>query len=159
MTSLSNLPIFINILTLSPLSTVSWDAVAKTTMNKRVGYLDHGSDFDGTLATAEKASKYLVTIGMYPVLDKFLDKNPVYHIGPPSYTNMASLAVKLLTDRITGQDGHDAVQNLDFMDHYIQAKKEYPDIVDDIMLTSCELNKPIPKKSASQRLWVIDEPG
>lgn len=118
-------------------------------MNKRVGYLDHGSDFDGTLATAEKASKYLVTIGMYPVLDKLLDKNPVYHIGPPSYTNMASLAVKLLTDRITGQDGHDAVQNLDFMDHYIQAKKEYPDIVDDIMLTSCELNNPVQKKIAS----------
>lgn len=113
-----------------------WDAVAKTTMNKRVGYLDHGSDFDGTLAAAEKASKYLVTIGMYPVLDKFLDKNPVYHIGPPSYTNLATLAVKLLTDRVTGQDGHDAVQDLDFMDHYIEAKKQYPEIVDDVMLTS-----------------------
>lgn len=147
-------------------------------MNKRVGYLDHGSDFDGTLATAEKASKYLVTIGMYPVLDKFLDKNrerpfspvtdphlsrsglehnecgihsttnvtgqlAVYHIGPPSYTNLATLAVKLLTARVTGQDGHDAVQDLDFMDHYIEAKKQYPEIVDDVMLTSCELTVPV----------------
>lgn len=106
-------------------------------MNKRVGFLDHGSDFDGTLATAEVASKYLVTIGMYPVLDKFLDKNPVYHIGPPSYTNLAALAVKLLTERVTGQDGHDAEQSLDFMDHYIEAKQQYPEIVDDTMLISC----------------------
>lgn len=62
----------------------------------------------------------------------------VYHIGPPSYTNLATLAVKLLTARVTGQDGHDAVQDLDFMDHYIEAKKQYPEIVDDVMLTSCE---------------------
>lgn len=109
-------------------------------MNKRIGFLDHGSDFDGTLATAEKASKYLVTIGMYPLLDKYLDKNPVYRIGPPTYSNIAALAVKLLTDRLTGQDGHDIVQDLDFLDHYIEAKKEYPDIVDDTMLISCELN-------------------
>ncbi|KAJ0119047.1 hypothetical protein J7T55_013282 [Diaporthe amygdali] len=114
----------------------AWDAVAKTTMSKRIGYLDHGSDFDGTLASAVKASKYLVTVGMYPVLDNFLDKNPVYRIGPPTYSNIASLAVNLLTDRLTGKDGHDATNNTDFMDHYIEAQKQYPDIVDNTMVIS-----------------------
>lgn len=126
-------------------------------MNKRIGYLDHGSDFDGTLATAEKASKYLVTIGMYPVLDKFLDKNPVIHIGPPSYSNLAGLAVKLLTDRVTGQDGHDPEQDLDFMDHYIEAKKQNPDIVDDTMLISCKLTLAIPNERQLLQSWAIQQ--
>lgn len=105
-------------------------------MSKRIGYLDHGRDFDGTLSASEKASAYLVTVGMYPVLDKFLDKNPVYRIGPPTFTDVANLAVKLLTERVTGQDGHDAENNTDFMDLYIQAKMEHPDIVDDVMMVS-----------------------
>lgn len=117
---------------------VGWDAVAKTTMSKRIGYLDHGYDFDGTLDASEKASAYLVTIGMYPVLDNFLDKNPVYRIGPPTYTNVANLAVKLLTERLTGQDSHDPKSNTDFMDLYIEAKSQYPDIVDIPMIVSCE---------------------
>lgn len=108
-------------------------------MSKRIGYLDHGYDFDGTLATSEIASLYLVTVGMYPTLDSFLDKNPVYRIGPPTYTNMANLAVKLLTERLTGQDSHDPKDNTDFMDLYIEAQGQHPDIVDNPMIVSCEL--------------------
>lgn len=105
-------------------------------MSKRIGYLDHGCDFDGTLSASEKASAYLVTVGMYPVLDKFLDKNPVYRVGPPTFTDVANLAVKLLTARATGQDGHDAENNTDFMDLYIEAKVQHPDVVDDVMMVS-----------------------
>lgn len=107
-------------------------------MSKRIGYLDHGYDFDGTLAAAEAASVYLVTVGMYPTLDNFLDKNPVYRIGPPTYTNVANLAVKLLTDRLTGQDSHDPKGNTDFMDLYIEASGQYPEIVDNAMIVSCK---------------------
>lgn len=107
-------------------------------MGKRIGYLDHGYDFDGTLAVSGKASAYLVTVGMYPVLDHFLDKNPVFRIGPPTYTSVANLAVKLLTERVAGQDSHDAQKDTDFMDLYLEAKGEHPEIVDDAMLASCE---------------------
>ncbi|CAN8100112.1 unnamed protein product [Discula destructiva] len=113
-----------------------WDAVAKTTMSKRIGYLDHGYDFDGTLAASDTASTYLVTVGMYPKLDHLLDKNPVYRVGPPTYTNVANLAVKLLTERMTGQDSHDAKSDTDFMDMYIEAQGQYPEIVDVPMIVS-----------------------
>lgn len=105
-------------------------------MSKRIGYLDHGHDFDGTLSASEKASTYLVTVGMCPSLDRLLDKNPVYRIGPPTYSNVAGLALKLLTERVTGQDGHDAEKNTDFMDLYLEAKQQHPEIVDDVMMTS-----------------------
>lgn len=107
-------------------------------MSKRIGFLDHGHDFDGTLAAAESASTYLVTVGMYPALDHLLDKNPIHRIGPPTYTSIADLAVKLLTDRLTGQDAHDAKENTDFMDLYIEAQGQYPDIVDNQMIVSCK---------------------
>lgn len=112
--------------------------MAKTTLSKRIGYLDHGYDFDGTLAIADMASLYLVTVGMFPALDKFLDKNPIYRIGPPTYTNVANLAVELLTKRLAGQDSHDPEGNTDFMDLYIEAQTQYPDIVDNPMIVSCE---------------------
>lgn len=120
-------------------------------MSKRIGYLDHGYDFDGTLATAETASLYLVTIGMYPVLDNFLDKNPVLRFGPPTYTNLANLAVKLLTERLTGQDSHDSKRNTDFLDLYIEAQSQYPDVVDSPMIVSCETSLPV------DRLWILPQ--
>lgn len=107
-------------------------------MSKRIGYLDHGYDFDGTLAASEAAAVYLVTVGMNPVLDHFFDKNPVRRIGPPTYTNVANLAVKLLTERLTGQDAHDSKSNTDFMDLYIEAQGQYPEIVDNPMIVSCK---------------------
>lgn len=70
--------------------------------------------------------------------DKFLDKNPVYRIGPPTYTNVANLAVKILTERLTGQDGHDAMSDTDFLDLYIEAQGNYPDVVDNTTIISCE---------------------
>lgn len=52
--------------------------ISKTTYGKRIGYLDHGSDFDGSLDISEKALDYLGLVGMVPMLDPFLDKNRLY---------------------------------------------------------------------------------
>lgn len=108
----------------------AWDVVGKATFSKRVGYLDHGHDFDGTLNVSEKAMDYLVTVGMMPWLDSLFDKNRFYRIGPPSFANVTNLAVGHLMDRYTGKDGHDPAQP-DFLDKSLEAKQEYPDIVDD----------------------------
>lgn len=120
------------------LYTVGWDAVAKTTWSKRIGFLDLGTDIDGTLYASEQAARYLVTVGMYPWLDNLFDKNPVYRIGPPTYTNVANHAVKILTDRLTGEDGHDAQGDTDFLDLYIEAKGQHPEVVDIPMIVSCK---------------------
>lgn len=117
--------------------TVGWDAVAQTTWSKRIGFLDQGSDIGGTLSASEQAARYLVTVGMYPWLDNLLDKNPVCRIGPPTYTTVAEHAVSILTGRLTGQDGHDAQGNTDFLDLYIEAKGQSPEVVDGPMIISC----------------------
>lgn len=112
-----------------------WDAVAKTTWSKRLGFLDRGADLDGTLHASAQAARYLVTVGMYPALDRLLDKNPLVRVGPPTYTHVAHHAVQLLTDRLTGADGHNKT-TVDFLDCYVQAQQAHPDVVDHPMIVS-----------------------
>ncbi|KAI1856230.1 hypothetical protein JX265_011742 [Neoarthrinium moseri] len=114
---------------------LGWDMVGKVTYGKRVGYLDKGYDFDGTLNVEDKAMDYLVTVGMQPGLDKFLDKNRLYRIGPPSFGSLVAISLQHLIRRYDGSDKHDPAKP-DFMDRYIEAKAEHPDIVDDQRLLS-----------------------
>lgn len=72
---------------------------------------------------------YLVTVGMIPVLDKFLDKNPVYRIGPPTFGAITNLGLGHLMGRMKGVDNHDAAKP-DFLDRYLEAQQQYPEVVD-----------------------------
>jgi cytochrome P450 len=72
---------------------------------------------------------YLVTIGMMPVLDKFLDKNPVYRIGPPTFGAVTALGLGHLMARMKGEDNHDPAKP-DFLDRYLEAQQQYPEVVD-----------------------------
>lgn len=102
-------------------------------MSRRLGYLDHGRDFDGTLGASAQAARYLVTVGMYPALDRLLDKNPVCRVGPPTFSDVGGLAARLLADRLAGRDGRRGAPagRPDFTDHYIEAKAQNPGTVDD----------------------------
>ncbi|KAI1339343.1 cytochrome P450 [Xylariaceae sp. FL0016] len=114
---------------------VAWDMVGKATYGKRIGYLDHGHDFDDTIYKAATASDYLSTIGMHPSLDMFLDKNRIYRIGPPSFHSLVALSMQHLMDRYSGKDKHDPAKP-DFLAGYIESKAEYPDVVDDERIIS-----------------------
>lgn len=107
----------------------AWDVVAKTTWSQRVGYLEKGYDFDGSLNVSEKAMDYLVTIGMYPKLDKYLDKNPYIRIGPPAFGSITNLGLGHLMARMKGEDKHDPAKP-DFLDRYLEAQQTHPEVVD-----------------------------
>ncbi|TGJ87870.1 hypothetical protein E0Z10_g895 [Xylaria hypoxylon] len=113
---------------------LAWDMVGKVTYGKRIGYLDYGYDFDGTLRKSQKAVDYTVTIGVQPKLDNLLDKNNLYRIGPPTMLSLVNLSVQHVMRRYTGEDQHDGKP--DFLDRYIKTKAENPDIVDDDRLLS-----------------------
>ncbi|KAI0390458.1 cytochrome P450 [Xylariaceae sp. FL0594] len=115
---------------------LTWDMVGKATYGSRIGYLDHGCDFDGTLDKAEKAMDYIVTVGCQPQLDRLLDKNRLWRIGPPTMLSLVDLSVKHVIRRFTGEDGHDPGGKPDFLDRYIEAKAAHPDVVDDARLLS-----------------------
>ncbi|KAE8147819.1 cytochrome P450 [Aspergillus avenaceus] len=119
------------------LSYYTWDVVGKATFSELIGYLQHGHDFDGTIATSDKAMDYFSLIGQLPVLDHLLDKNPVYRIGPPSFGNITNISIQHLVSRRQGKEtsAHDPSKP-DFLDRFIDAAAKHPDVVDDAQIIS-----------------------
>ncbi|KAJ5773323.1 hypothetical protein N7457_008219 [Penicillium paradoxum] len=115
----------------------TWDVVGKATFSQAIGYLEKGYDFDGTLSTAETAMDYFSIVGQMPILDHWLDKNPIYRIGPPAFGGITNISIQHLMDRVQGKDTHyhDAAKP-DFLDKFIEAKENFPDVVDDMQIIS-----------------------
>ena len=103
--------------------------MAKITFGKEFGYLDKNEDFDGQQAVGESSQVYLSTIGQMPFLDKLLDKNPIYRIGPPTFTAIAHTMYQQLCaykdDAKPSQE-----KGSSFLEKYVNLKAEYPDIGD-----------------------------
>lgn len=118
-----------------------WDVVGSVTFSKPIGYLENGSDFNGVLNIAEKALDYFAWVGAIPVLDHWFDKNPVYRIGPPSFGPTAAHGVGAMIARLKGEDsGYHNPSDPDFLDNFLEAKKAYPDLVDDNLVVSYLMN-------------------
>lgn len=120
---------------------VAWDLVGEITFSQPIGYLDEGRDFDGTLANADQTMDYFALVSQIPFLDYVFDKNPVCKFfGPPGFATITQISLQHLLDRYAGKDGsyHDSSQP-DYLDHFIEAKKLHPDIVDDGQIISCVL--------------------
>ena len=115
----------------------TWDVTGAVTFSKRFGYLDEGRDFDGTLYAADKAQDYFVVVGAIPFLDRVLDKNPIYHIGPPGFNTSTAISIQRLGMRYEGKDKewHDP-EVPDFLDKFIEAKNANPDEVSDPQIIS-----------------------
>ncbi|ETS74955.1 hypothetical protein PFICI_13439 [Pestalotiopsis fici W106-1] len=116
----------------------AWDLVGEITFSQPIGYLDKGHDFDGTLANADQTMDYFAMVAQMPFLDYIFDKNPVCKFfGPPGFATITQISIRHLLDRYAGKDGsyHDASQP-DYLDHFIEAKKLHPDIVDDAQIIS-----------------------
>ena len=115
--------------------TDTWDVVGEATFSKPIGFLEKGADINDTLKVSEKALDYFALVGQIPILDFFLDKNPIIRMGPPSFSFITQLSIKFLQARLTGEDQHDPSKP-DFLDKFLEAKKTHPDIVDDLMVIS-----------------------
>ena len=105
----------------------TWDVVGQTTFSEPIGFLQHGSDFDGTIHIAEQSVEYFSFVSSMPFLDHWLDKNPIHRLGPPSFGRITNEFIKNLIDRASGA----TTTNIpDFLDKYLEAQKLHPDVVD-----------------------------
>lgn len=101
------------------------------TFSKKFGYMKEGSDFDGTLAIADKSIDYLGLCGQMPWMDYWLDKNPIYPIGPPNISNVTRIAIESMTARLKGEDTNFVPEKPDFLQYFIESKSTHPEIVDE----------------------------
>lgn len=110
--------------------TVAWDFSSAAIFSRRFGYIDKGCDFDGSISMSQKVGSYFQQVAQVPALDFFLDKNPVLRIGPPTFTNLARVSVEGFVARLQGKDTDFDPKTPDFLQHFIDAKAEFPDVDD-----------------------------
>ena len=104
--------------------------IGNITFNESFGYLKNGRDFDNTIETSKKAMKYFSMVGQLPFLDKLLDKNPLYRLGPPSFGAITNFSVQKLNDRLEERKAGRGPEKPDFLDIFIDAKNKFPDMDD-----------------------------
>ncbi|PNH47823.1 hypothetical protein VD0004_g501 [Verticillium dahliae] len=113
----------------------AWDVIGQITFSKCFGYLEAGKDFDGHLWLSEMGSDYLAGVSQLPILDRWLDKNPIIPIG--GATVLLGPTLQCVKDRFQGRDQatHDESKP-DFLDKFIQARSENHDVVDGRQIVS-----------------------
>ncbi|KAK0649763.1 cytochrome P450 [Cercophora newfieldiana] len=109
----------------------AWDFLGIVTFSKKFGYMEQGRDFDGTLAIADQSIDYLGLCGQMPWLDYWLDKNPIYALGPPNIANVTGIAIQSMTARLKGEDKNFVSEKPDFLQYFIESKSTHPEIVDE----------------------------
>ena len=105
----------------------AWDIMSEMTFSKRMGFLDQGRDVNNTLKNAHSSMDYFSLVAMMPWVDNFLDKNPMVRIGPTYRVLSIEFCKQRVAARRDGSDGHDEESTRDFLDHYVECRKEDPD--------------------------------
>ncbi|KAM7198734.1 benzoate 4-monooxygenase [Naviculisporaceae sp. PSN 640] len=110
-----------------------WDLSSHIIFSRGFGYLEHGRDFDKSIALSATINSYFQTVGQMPWLDWWLDKNPIVRIGPGAFTSLMKVAVDGYTARLTGADKERGFNpdRPDYLQHFINAKNEDPETVND----------------------------
>lgn len=98
--------------------------------------MEKGSDFDGTLSIADQSIDYLGICGQMPWLDHVLDKNPIYHLGPPNLEKMGNIALQNTIARLKGEDKTFNPEKPDFLQYFINSMETHPDVVNETEIVS-----------------------
>jgi hypothetical protein len=69
-----------------------------------------------------------------PFLDFWLDKNPVYRIGPPNLGNITGIALRHIGARASGKDPNYDPATPDYLNSFLETKAANPEVVHDGMI-------------------------
>ncbi|QQK45617.1 Cytochrome P450 [Penicillium digitatum] len=111
----------------------AFDVIGELTYSKPLGFLEKGNDVDGIIAAIEHFLHYAGTIGQMPWLDYLFIKNPLRNLlGKGSTGAAARFARTRLDERLNRKDACPvARKQKDFLDRFLEAKNEHPNIVND----------------------------
>ncbi|KAF2029515.1 cytochrome P450 [Setomelanomma holmii] len=114
------------------ISFFAWDFLGHMTWSKRMGFMEQGQDVGDMLGTAERVMRYFSVVGQIPALDKWLGKNPKWPRSLYKFDDFsvaAGAAVERYMERM--QNPELGKGKKDFLNGFLEAKKEYPDLVTD----------------------------
>ena len=108
--------------------------MGRQSFGKPYGMLEAGSDAPGLISTSTQSLHYFAPVSQMPHLDLLLDKNPIKRIGPPSFMWATIQAFERLGARQAAPTQEKLTRQSEWLDKFIELKKEYPDTVDDQMV-------------------------
>ncbi|KAM5349257.1 hypothetical protein ACJ41O_005764 [Fusarium nematophilum] len=76
----------------------AWDGAANISFGRHYGFMELGRDVQGIIAESTAGLRYFAPVSQIPWLDEWLDKNPVWRIGPRPLVNGFLYTVKILTE-------------------------------------------------------------
>ncbi|KAF2711911.1 cytochrome P450 [Pleomassaria siparia CBS 279.74] len=108
----------------------TWDFLADVTFSERMGFLERGEDVGDMIETGEKVMRYFSVVGQIPTLDKLLGKNPHLPYKFADFSVTAGFCTQRFLERVQLPDEEKQTKK-DFMASFMQAKREYPELVGD----------------------------
>lgn len=105
---------------------LSWDAATNTAFGKHYGFLEQGKDVKDTIGISEQGIRYFALVSQIPWLDEWLDKNPVYRIGPRPIVHGYLAGAQIYQDYLQDIESGRAVEGSQqhFMDKYHTLKEK-----------------------------------
>lgn len=113
----------------------AWDNMSRLTVGRPYGMIESGKD-NGLINTSTKGLDYFAPISQLPMLDMLLDKNPIKRIGPPSFMWATMQAFGSIAERQKAPSQEKVTRQSDFLDKFLNAKTEYPDLVNDPLVAN-----------------------
>ncbi|KAI8943345.1 hypothetical protein NX059_001362 [Plenodomus lindquistii] len=110
----------------------AWDFLGDMTWSKRIGFMERGEDVGDMLAAAERTMRYFSVVGQIPSLDKWLGKNPKWPRSLYKFDDFSAAAgfsVARFMERMQHPELGEGKR--DFLNGFIEAKKEFPELVSD----------------------------
>ncbi|EOA80752.1 uncharacterized protein SETTUDRAFT_100442 [Exserohilum turcica Et28A] len=114
------------------ISFFAWDFLGDMTWSQRIGFMDQGKDIGDMLGTAERVMRYFSVVGQIPALDKWLGKNPKWPRALYKFDDFsvaAGFSVERFMERMQNPELGNGKN--DFLNGFLEAKKENPDAVTD----------------------------
>ena len=122
----------------------SFDVISKLTFGEPIGFIQHGSDFNGMIKSQKEVFRYIGVVNNMPILDALLKRNPLHKILRTKPSVFFSFAKRIVTERVaraekgdpeTGDSKLQSVKHPDLLGSFIAAKKTYPEVVTDLRIT------------------------
>ncbi|KAF5020470.1 hypothetical protein F66182_7509 [Fusarium sp. NRRL 66182] len=76
----------------------AWDAAANISFGRHYGFMEQGGDVENIIAESTAGLKYFAPVSQIPWLDQWLDKNPIWRIGPRPLVKGVEYTIKILTE-------------------------------------------------------------
>jgi cytochrome P450 len=114
------------------MSFFSFDFILQATFSQDFGFLEAGKDIDNMLCMLDLQFAYIGTMGAMPWLDNLLLKNPLLLMLLRIPNPLVDFASERVQARLQSEE--EAPDKPDFLSRFIDAQKQYPDVVSELQL-------------------------